>query len=581
MLVLRIAGRLQTTSPVQFFTRLLRFLALVKPRWWTESGIVVLMGGSKIEAVVFGACVAMSLSGCGGGGNNPPQIVAAPPPAPDEITFVEIAAQAGLTRMFSIVAPLQSMPEAFGGGIAAVDYDADGDIDLYVVGGDGEPNHLYQNQGDGSFVDVAPSVGLDMQHLGSGPTFADIDGDGDLDLFVGAIENDSFFLMENQNGLFVDVTSQSGIVLTVSNTISATFFDYDLDGDLDLFLSHWGANQQADTETVWQSNGDGTFVSASIQSGIAPVLIEPVGQANLMVDRTFTPNFSDIDGDGDGDLLMAADFGASQVFINNGDGTFTKTTDRSVIVDQAGMGAATGDYDNDGDMDWFVSSIFDESPTEAYIGNRLYRNDGTGTFEDVTDMAGVADGGWGWGSCFADFDNDGNLDIFHVNGWQGGKGATLNDYTVDQIRFFHSQGDGTFVEAATAAGLTDVELARGVACFDADRDGDIDIVLTNNDQNHLVYYRNDSSNSNHYLGVTLENSGANGYGIGALVTVTTTLGTQIREVHAGNNFTSQNPLEVHFGLSTATTASVVVRWPDGAETTMSSVAVDQLLKVLR
>ena len=381
--------------------------------------------------------------------------------------------------------------------------------------------------------------------------------------------------------MFVDVTAQSGIVLTVSNTISATFFDYDLDDDLDLFLSHWGANQQADTETVWRNNGDGTFVSASVQSGIAGVLIEPVGQANLMVDRTFTPNFSDIDGDGDGDLLMAADFSASQVFINNGDGTFTKTTDRSVIVDQAGMGAATGDYDNDGDIDWFVSSIFDESPTEAYIGNRLYRNDGTGTFEDVTDMAGVADGGWGWGSCFADFDNDGNLDIFHVNGWQGGKGATLNDYTVDQIRFFHSQGDGTFVQAATAAGLTDVELARGVACFDAERDGDIDIVLTNNDQNHLVYYRNDSSNSNHYLGVTLENSGANVYGIGALVTVTTTLGTQIREVHSGSNFTSQNPPEVHFGLSTATTASVVVRWPDGAETTMSSVAVDQLLNVLR
>ena len=179
------------------------------------------MDGRTIRTFISGTWVAACLWGCGGGGggDNSPNIsieVAQPPPA-DEIMFVEIASQSGLTRMFSVVAPVQTPPETFGGGVAAIDYDDDGDIDLYVVGGDGEPNHLYQNQGDGSFVDVAPAVGLDMLHLGSGPTFADVDGDGDLDLFVGAVENDDYYLMENRSGTFVDVTAQSGIVLTVAN----------------------------------------------------------------------------------------------------------------------------------------------------------------------------------------------------------------------------------------------------------------------------------------------------------------------------------------------------------------------------
>jgi len=530
-----------------------------------------------ILVVAISAC-----SGGGGGGSStpppPPAPVSTPDPdpIPAEIIFTEVTAQSGLSRMFAIVAPAQTMPEFFGSGIAAVDYDEDNDIDLYVVGGDAEPNSLYENQGDGSFADIANQAGLDMQHRGSGPTFADIDNDGDLDLFVGAVAGDPYYLMENQDGSFVDVTATSGIALTVTDTISATFSDYDLDGDLDLFLAHWGTPKQADTQTVWKNNGDGTFVSASIESGIADGLIE-VTPGGSEVDRTFTPNFSDIDSDGDDDLLMVADLDASQVFINNGDGTFTRTTDRDVIKDQAGMGASIGDYDNDGDMDWFVSSIIDSSG--IHFGNRLYRNDGTGVFEDATDEAGVADGGWGWGSCFADFDNDGHLDIFHVNGWQAGKLDVDDEYSADQIRFFHSAGDGTFTDTATEVGLTDTGLGRGIACFDAERDGDIDIVIVNNDQNHLVFYQNDSTNSNHYLSVRLDDDGLNTYGIGALVTVTTTEGQQIREIRAGNNFTSQNPPEAHFGLGPAASATVAVAWPDGTQTVMEAVAVDQLLTV--
>ena len=203
------------------------------------------------------------------------------------------------------------------------------------------------------------------------------------------------------------------------------------------------------------------------------------------MDRSFTPNLSDIDGDGDMDLLMASDFETSQVMVNNGDGTFLKITDRNVIIDQNGMGAAVGDYDNDGDMDWFVTSIM--QPPDLF-GNRLYRNMGSGTFEDATDEAGVADGGWGWAACFADFDNDRYLDVFHVNGWRAGDpdGGTGGD----QVRFFHSLGDGTFEEKASMVGLSDQGQGRGVACFDAEQDGDIDIVIANNDQEQFVYYRN-------------------------------------------------------------------------------------------
>ncbi len=537
------------------------------------------------KRILFALGIA-ALAACGGGGGGTPAPTPPttnPPSTSNDpvIAFTDATQSSGLSRTWGVTSDELSYNEEFASGIAAADYDADGDIDLYVTGGELEVNHLYQNQGDGSFAEVGASLGVDVLHHGSGPNFSDYDGDGDLDLFVGSIKGDPYFLMENRDGQFVDVTLVSGIDVTVANTVSATFSDYDNDGDLDLFLSHWGAPRQADTETLWRNNGDSTFSSASIESGIAQVLIEPAEGTGLEVDRTFTPNLSDIDNDGDDDLLMAADLDASQVFINNGDATFTRVTDREVIIDQAGMGAAVGDYDNDGDMDWFVTSIARE---DVLFGNRLYRNVGSGVFEDATDEAGVARGGWGWGACFADFDNDGNLDLFHVNGWRGTVGPNLgrggsDAFRDDQIRFFHAQGDGTFQRMDTSAGLTDKGQGRGVACFDAERDGDIDIVVTNNDEDQLLYYRNDSTNDNHYLGIQLTGTGFNTRGIGAWIMVTTSLGTQVREVRAGNNFVSQNPPEVHIGLGTATSADVVVTWPDGSETSMSAVAVDQLLTI--
>ena len=329
-----------------------------------------------------------SCGGGGGGGSSPaPGTNAAPNPDvggddDDEIRFTRYSDPVLNARSFGGVLTNFSDPERFSGGLAAADYDGDGDVDLYFVGGNTEPNALYQDQGDGTYVEVAATVGLDLVHWGSGPTFGDIDNDGDLDLLVGAVEGDPISLFENritEDGFFVDVTAVSGIVVTALNTVGGTFFDYDYDGHQDLFLAHWGNPYEPgqDTETVWRNNGDGTFSNTSIESGISATLVEDDN------DYTFSPNFADIDGDGDSDLLMSSDFNDSQVYRNNGDGTFTNITDTEVIIDQAGMGGAVGDFDNDGDMDWFVTSIYnlDLADGDQY-GNRYYRNDGLGVFKE-------------------------------------------------------------------------------------------------------------------------------------------------------------------------------------------------------
>ncbi len=527
--------------------------------------------------MVSALCPMLAALGCGDGGGSSTSSFQIPADVPEpaentDIAFV-LVENAGLDREFSAALTQMTEAELFSGGLAATDYDGDGDIDLYVVGGVSEPNHLYENQGDGTFLDVAEAAALDFLHLGCGPTFGDVDGDGDLDLFIGAVEGDPYYMLENRDGVFLDVTDSSGVVFGTENTISATFFDYDVDGRLDLFLAHWGARRSEgdDTETVWRNNGSFTFTESSVATRVAD------GLTALGVDRSFTPSFADIDADGDGDLLLVADFNKTQVYVNNGDGTFSDVTDRDVFVDQAGMGSAIGDYDNDGDMDWFVTSIYNlDVDGGTYFGNRLYKNWGSAVFEDVTDIAGVADGGWGWATCFADFDNDGHLDLFHVNGWIRYRGK---NFTADQVRFFHSQGDGTFRERATEVGLEDTGQGRGLACFDAERDGDIDIVITNNSEDHIVYYRNDTSNGNHYLGVKLAGAGGNRYGVGANITVTTASGSQVREIRAGNNYVSQNPLEVHVGLGVAEVADVIVLWPDGMKSVLDAVSADQLLTI--
>lgn len=552
----------------------------------TIGGIRVRKLGRVLAYSVWFGAASTVIIGCGGGGSSGSSTVGPTNPVGpvtppllgnvSSISFTEV--NVGFNRKFSTDLALLSDAERFGGGAAAGDIDNDGDVDLYVVGRDDDPNHMYVNLGNNRFEEVGSEMGVNVSHWGSGPAFGDIDGDGDLDLFVGAVANYPIFLFENRLGEgegFVDITRTSGLSTPARNTVSALFYDYDRDGFLDLIVTHWGQDWPTgnDSYTIWRNNGDKSFSSMSVESGIATTLVENG------IDWSFTPSFSDIDNDGDGDLLIASDFGESQVYLNEDDGTFTRITDRDVIIDQNGMGSAVGDFDNDGDMDWFVTSIYDLDTDEGgFFGNRLYRNTGNGVFDDVTEASGTADGDWGWGACTGDFDNDGFLDLVQVNGWVT---TDYKDFQRRPMRFFYNTRTKglIFTDVHDEVGLSNDGQGRAIVCFDSDQDGDLDIVLVNGSIDHIIYYRNDSRNLGNYLVVELEGLGANRFGIGARITVTTSEHTLIRDLGSSNNFTSHDPFEVHFGIGSSSTVDVAVGWPDGTITELDSVEANQRIKV--
>ncbi|WP_446830575.1 FG-GAP-like repeat-containing protein [Candidatus Foliamicus sp.] len=490
----------------------------------------------------------------------------------------------------------------FGGGVAAGDYDNDGWVDLFVVRGDIGPNLLYRNLGNNTFEDRAAEAGVAFtrsaseSYKHSGPGFADLDGDGHLDLFIGGTEGDPAKLYRNNgDGTFTDVTAGSGLEqMNARYTLSSAFGDYDLDGDLDLFLSHWGTPRPKDdtwpysTENLWRNdteNGVIRFTDVSLASGIAETIIDDDPQGSFGGDGhdyTFSPIFARITEDRYPDLVIASDFRTSRYYINEGDGSFRDATDREVIIDGNGMGAAVGDYDGDGDLDWFVSSIWtdpDENGEQLFEhGNRLYRNDG-GTLSDATEEAGVRDGSWGWGSCFADFDNDGDLDLYHTNGWVPVARFADYNFDTDPSRLFISDGAGVFTEQSVEAGIVDNERGHGVVCGDLDNDGDTDVFLMHRNENNAgTLWRNDTS-ANNFLRVKLEGRSPNTAAAGARIRLTASGGEQLREITVGSNFTSQNPLVQVFGLGSDTQADIVVEWPDGSTTMRENVAANQLLNI--
>jgi hypothetical protein len=450
------------------------------------------------------------------------------------------------------------------GGAAAGDYDNDGWIDLYVLGGNLTQNRLFRNNGDGTFTDVAAQAGVGLPGtIGMGATWADWNGDGRLDLFVGAIAPSDPWLFRNEgDGTFTDVTAASGVNIPI-DTFSATFGDIDNDDDLDLLMAHWAV--AAGPGHVWKNDGDGTFTMADLDVGY-------VGWDSAGADYSFVYNLADLNDDGWMDMLVASDYETSHVFMNDGDGTFTDATDHAVIKDDNGMGSTVADYDRDGDLDWFVSSILNVS--KGKVGNRLYRNDG-GVLADATDSAGVADGLWGWAASFQDFNNDGWLDIYHVNGW------TTPMWTQDSSRMFVSDGDGTFTESASPLGVAHPGQGRGVCCFDYDRDGDVDLFLANNSE-PCVLYRNDGGNDESWLDVKLVGLPPNTEAIGARIYATVGSVVQMWEMRCGNNFLSQDPAEAHFGLNGAIAVDELrVEWTDGTVDVRIDVPGDRRLVIVQ
>lgn len=482
------------------------------------------------------------------------------------------------------------------GGAAAGDYDNDGWTDLFVTRPD-DTDILFRNKGiDGGgnhlgFEDVSAAAGFtDVLHS-NGAAWGDIDNDGDLDLYVTSVNDTRFYLYINDaNGHFTEEAIARGAAVDGNDIhygFGATWGDYDRDGYIDLHVEEWRQDSSNPTNAppntkLLRNNGKdgpGTFTDVTYQAGVEYDDIEaplPGRDGSF----AFLSRFSDLDRDGWPDLMVIADFEQSRLFWNNRDGTFTDGTEAAhVNTGQSEMGATLADYDGDGDLDLFVSAIGEDPDSNSLPslfpdGNRLYRNEGDRTFTDVTDAAGVRDTSWSWGTSFLDYDNDRDPDLVVTNGWTWGLKPT--DRTV-----LFQNNNGVFTDVSYAANITDRKIGTGLLVFDYDNDGDLDIFIVNN-QDHPVLYRNDGGNDNDWLRIKTVGTVSNRDGFGAFITVQPDIASSdvlVWEVNSGNNYLGQNEPIAHFGLgaSAGTVDLVTIEWPSGHVQVFNDVAPNTLL----
>lgn len=488
--------------------------------------------------------------------------------------FTDVTASAGAGTQFRFEFGYSQTRDMMPGGAAAGDIDNDGDIDLIVPQGDYLPLKLLLNRGDGTFESAADTHGLSIiGNVAAGAMLADLDGNGYVDLVLTGLRGFGIRLYLNNGGQFTEATAAWGLGTATFDAFSAAAGDVDGDGRLDLAVSHWDNANYAPGHAghLWKNQG-GSLLDISTSAGLG--ILQGPG-----LDLTFTPILADMDGDHQPDLLWASDFKTTRAFHNLGGGVF-EAWDASQFDDENGMGGDVGDFDNDGDLDWFVSSIYDPAGVpvggQGFTGNRLYRNDGGGNFTDVSEAAGVRQGFWGWGSCMVDFDLDGWLDIYHVNGNPFGIGSVFNN---DPSRMFVNQGNGIFAEDSVSLGVADTGQGRGIACFDYDRDGDLDIYVTNNEGTARLF-RNDSPAGRHGLGVALRQTGPNTQAIGAELKLWLGGSVRLQVMLAGRGFLSSSPTEAHFGLGNASHADALdIRWPDGRTTRIAWPQAQALLVI--
>ena len=484
--------------------------------------------------------------------------------------------------------------ERMTGAAAAGDYNGDGAIDLLVTRLDGH-DLLFRNRGDGTFDDVSGETGLERWNLQSnGAVWGDIDNDGDLDLFVTTVGDTRHYLFINENGRFSEQGMERGIAVATGDRrigFSASFGDYDLDGFLDLHVTEWRPSQLVGDAVagvrLLRNRGldaPGHFEDVTVAAGVEMTGVVSQTQRDLTEGTfAFGSTFVDLDGDGWPELAVASDFGTSRLFWNNGDGTFSDgTLDARVGTAQNAMGSTFGDYDADGDLDWFVTSVFSfssGSPAGAEQGtrdgNRLFRNEGERRFTDATDDADVRNGSWGWGAAFFDADNDGDLDLTMTNGME-----MMPGFDADGTRYWENDGSGRFSSRSTEVGLDDIEDGKGLLVFDADQDGDLDVFVVNNASEPL-FYRNRTASLGGWLRVSLEGTVSNRQGLGARVSVfASDLPEQIREVGVSSHFLGQSEDTLHFGLGESRRADVIVRWPaSGLVATLTDVPANAWIRI--
>ena len=495
-------------------------------------------------------------------------------PLPAQTTFVEDSAGAGLsfTHVPATGHPMVSM--ASGAGVG--DFNNDGFPDLYVPSGGTTPDRLFINDGSGKFTDEAVAWGLTDLHMGCGVAVGDYNRDGWSDIYVtsfgpspGGVAQPapgSNRLYQNTgNGSFVEVAAQAGVQFgsDAPDNFSCAWGDYDLDGWLDLMVMAYGPTSNANR--LYHNEGDGTFTDVTVSAQLDQV----TKIHGLAV------SFSDMNGDRYPDLILIGDTGTSQFFENNRDGTFKKVTYKVKDLNKPnGMGIATGDFDRDGDFDFYVSDVYWVQFGTG--GNRYFVNQGDHNFTEEGRSALVYEVGWGWGVAATDMDNDGWLDLAGTNGWAG-------LFSIYPARLFHNQGSGTlYSEVAVGCGFTHDEQGRALLRMDADQDGDEDIVITTM-MGDLAYFRNDLMNGNSWIQVELDSSPNPALapkGQGAVITAKAGGQTYLWQVDSNQSYLGQSDSVAHIGLGSATVVDELrVDWADGFSTIEYAVPVNQRVTI--
>jgi hypothetical protein len=467
----------------------------------------------------------------------------------------------------------------YSGGGTAGDFNGDGWQDFFMFsGGDlNQPDYLFINNGDGTFTNQSAAWGITGAHKGKGSAVADYDDDGDLDLYVtsagpagqAAGPGHHKLWRNNGNGTFTQVASAAGVATTnpsVDDAWGATFGDYDRDGDLDLLVA--GFQNGNNGTRLFSNDGDGTFTDVTAAVGFL---------AGVPSMAYFSPALVDMDGDWWPDILAVADFGSSRYFKSDGDGTFTEfSAAAGTAEEENGMGQCRGDFNNDGRLDWYVTSIY--FPSIGWTGNKLYLNGGGHHYTEHAASAGVNDGGYGWGALAVDFNHDGLVDIAETNGDNSSNGAFANE----QSYLWRNNGS-TFTEMAVSAGLIHNGKGRGMLNFDYDNDGDQDVLIFAYNQQLRLFRNEIAGPGTNWLRVFLDTSERAGLppdGFGARVYATAGGVTQMRMVEGGNTYLGVCELSAHFGLGVwGAVQELRVEWPDGTVTVLNDLAANQTLTV--
>lgn len=517
------------------------------------------------------------------------------------VQFTNVTNEAGIRWVHSKASNgTSTILEEAGPGVCVADFDGDGYQDIYFLNGRDRYNRgirlqnaLYRNNGDGTFTDVTDKAGVPGNAYGLGCVWGDYDNDGHPDLYLTQYGKNILY-HNNGNGTFTDVTEKARVDGADFGTVfhsGATFFDYDRDGKLDLYVGGYAnftsKSQQhckigltvltsclpavygGTPDVLYRNNGDGTFTNVTKKAKI----YQPKG-LNLSVQAI------DYDNDGWPDLFVANDGLEAYLYHNNHDGTFTEmglSSGMALTSDGATMAAmctALGDYDNDGRFDLYMSDF-------QLASDHIWHNDGKGFFQEVSESAGIREptrNVLSFGGGFFDYDNDGWLDLFIANGHVYEEvEKTTPDIHYKQINsLFHNERNGKFIEVTKSSGdgFAVPHAGRGVAFADFDNDGNVDVVVANNNDPPLLL-RNSGAPGRHFVTFRLIGIKSNRDAMGARVILNAGGLTQIREIAGGGSYLSQSDLRAHFGLAESTKVdSVEIRWPSGLRQIFRNIPAD-------